>query len=510
MTRIPQTAHSLPKMHRPCKTRGRKDADPQARRPRFCTAKWRSAGHTECKCDLEAIRNWISTKRNAETEMGSAISTDSNGDQPLRYVDGELADVASAYVHVPFCQHKCGYCNFTVVANRQDLVPTYLEALEWELASTLAIPTVMQTIFLGGGTPSFLAVDELDQLLKLIAKWLPHQSTTEFSCEVNPIDCRPEKLQVLRDGGVNRISIGGQSFSNRKLTLLERDHTGEQLTDAIANCLRVFNNVSVDLIFAAPGETLEEWQQDLTGLLESGATHASTYGLTIEKGSNFFGRMLRDDIREVSSVLQREMYELALDRFGMAGWEHYEVSSFASEIPCEAVGLSREVGSGHALDSKANQSAERHSTFRCRHNEAYWLGELWHAFGPGAASFLRNDASEVFELPLVRQVNHRSTTAYLKKCLRRESPIAERDALSWEDYLRERLVFGLRRLQGVQLEDLSRLFAQRVEPFFEPYLDRYIDEGWLQRNSVTGNLQLTHAGLMISDSLWPDLLAPGA
>ncbi len=376
----------------------------------------------------------------------------------------------SAYIHVPFCKYKCGYCNFTLVAGRDDLASDFLTALDLEIERTLATLDVatqsvmLDTFFLGGGTPSHLALPELRRLLEILHSRFTLDTNAEFSCEVNPLDCTPEKLDQLVLAGVNRLSIGGQSFQARKLHRLQRDHSGDQLRESIRRVQANFANVSLDLIFAAPGETIAEWRSDLDATLELRPQHISTYGLTIERGSAFYGQAKRGRIREVEDDLQLAMYELAIDRLTAAGYEHYEVSSFA--LP----------------------------GFQCRHNTAYWLGEPWWAFGPGAASFIGS----------VRSVNHRSTTTYIRRVLAGRSPVAEAESLTAEQALRERLVFGLRRLIGVDLAQLSAIWGSDCESLFQPTLDEYLARGWLTRSG--NHIRLTRVGLMISDSLWPSLL----
>jgi oxygen-independent coproporphyrinogen-3 oxidase len=166
------------------------------------------------------------------------------------------------------------------------------------------------------------------------------------------------------------------------------------------------------------------------------------------------------------------MYEFAIDQLAEQGWEHYEVSNFA--LP----------------------------GYRCRHNEAYWLGQPWWAFGPGAARFLRDPTQG-----WIRSVNHRSTTTYIRKIQSGQSPTSEFDILTREDYVRERLVFGLRRLEGVNLRELDPYnHYGPVESLFEPFLTEFIDAGWLERDH--DQIRLTRPGLFVSDSLWPDLLTP--
>ncbi len=369
----------------------------------------------------------------------------------------------SVYIHVPFCRHRCGYCNFTLVAGRDDLVDSFLDALAIELQQH-GQTTEVDTIYLGGGTPTHLNVRHLRRLFALLSKWFSLAKDGEWSCEANPLDCVDEKLALLRECGVNRISIGGQSFDDRKLSLLERDHRGIDLDSAITASLEYFESVSLDLIFAAPGETLDSWQKDLRSGMSSGVTHLSTYGMTVEKGSAFYGRLSKAQFAEVDEEIQLAMYLSTIDQLTEAGWDHYEISSFAK------------------------------NGRRCRHNEVYWTGRSWLAFGPGAARFVDG----------WRSVNHRSTTQYIRLLQKGCSPTVELEQLSREQCLREKFVFGLRRLEGVDLTWLSQNWGSDVEQKFQPALDEFIERGWLSRSD--SRISLTRSGLVISDSLWPRFL----
>lgn len=377
----------------------------------------------------------------------------------------------SAYIHVPFCHRRCGYCNFTLIAGREQLVDKYLDCLEIELRQKLTAACPVDTIFLGGGTPTYLSPDALSRLLDIISSWLKLETGGEFSCEANPLDCTPQRFELLKAAGVNRISIGGQSFNDEKLKRLERDHTSGQLTQALALANHYFSQTSLDLIFATPLETLDIWFKDLGDALRSPIQHLSTYGLTVERGTQFYNRSLRGELTELDDQLQLEMYAAAIDTLERSGWQHYEVSNFC--LP----------------------------GFQCRHNVNYWGAGSWRAFGPGATSFLfdKNNQSWTFES------NHRSTTEYLKRIQRGQSPVAEVEQLNLEAWIRQRLVFGLRQRHGIDLAQLSMDWGDSIEVLFEPYLTRYLDSGWLERSG--NQLRLTRAGLSISDSLWPDLLS---
>ncbi len=218
-------------------------------------------------------------------------------------------------------------------------------------------------------------------------------------------------MDVLAGHGVNRLSLGVQSFSPSKLQSLDRQHTIEDVTRAIALARPAFPLLSLDLIFAAPGESPDTWQYDLDMAMASHVDHLSTYGLTIEQGTLFWNRRQKGLFSEIDDRTQRSMYEAAIDSLTLAGWEHYEVSNFA--------------GPG----------------CRCRHNETYWLGEAYYAAGPGAARYIDHR----------RESNHRSTTTYIRRVLNGQSPVAETEFVGPEDQAREKLIFGLRRLEGIDL-----------------------------------------------------------
>lgn len=370
----------------------------------------------------------------------------------------------AAYVHVPFCRHRCGYCNFTLIAGRDDLVAAYLDALEIEL-STLGEPRAVDTIFLGGGTPSHLTPPQLERLLALVRHWFPTTPGHEFSVEANPSDVDDSRLDALAAGGVTRISLGAQSFALDKLRLLERDHDATTIHQAVDLARRRNLQVSLDLIFGTPGETVDVWRRDLHAATALGPNHLSTYGLTFEKGTTFWSRRGRGELISLDEERERELYLTAIDELTAAGFEHYEVSNFA-----------RPGG-------------------RCRHNEVYWAAHGYYAAGPGAARYVNGR----------RETNHRSTTMWLARIRAGESPIGEHETLPPEHRAREALVLGLRRLiDGVDVQAFAAEFG------FDPYalggaeLRRLLSTDMLDDRD--GRLRLTREGLLIADWIWGRLL----
>jgi oxygen-independent coproporphyrinogen-3 oxidase len=381
------------------------------------------------------------------------------------FADAVHASIAprSAYIHVPFCAHRCGYCNFTLVAGRDDLVEPYLTAVEREL-SWLGQPREVDTLFFGGGTPTKLRGAQLERLLTIVLRWHPLPAGHEFSVEANPADVDAAAVRLLADHGVTRVSLGAQSFNAAKLRRLERDHQAADIARAVELIRGAGLDVALDLIFAAPDESLGEWQEDLTAAIALEPDHISTYGLTFERGTTFWSRLMHSELARAPEELERSMYATAIDALTAAGFEHYEVSNFARP------------------------------SRRCRHNEAYWSGAEYFAAGPGASRHIAG----------VRETNHRSTTTWIKRVLAGESAVAEREQLPPEDRARELLVFGLRRLAGVDRQWFYDRTGYDLDQMLGPALADCIRHGLLADNGQC--VRLTRDGLFVSDAIWPAFL----
>lgn len=271
-------------------------------------------------------------------------------------------------------------------------------------------------------------------------------------------------VDTLAQLGATRVSLGAQSFRPEKLRVLERDHAAGDIRRVAHRLRQSGMQVGLDLIFATPGETLEQWAADLAAAIALEPNHVSTYGLTFERGTAFWGRRLRGELKDADEELQREMYALAIDRLTAAGFEHYEVSNFA--LP----------------------------RCRSRHNQVYWSGDGYFAYGPGAARYLGG----------VRETNHRSTTTYLHRVLAGESPVAEREELPPEAQARERLVFGLRRMDGVLRREFRVRTGFEVDELADRPLRKFIALGLLADDGE--RIRLTREGLFVSDAIWPELL----
>ena len=370
----------------------------------------------------------------------------------------------SVYVHVPFCRHRCGYCNFTLVAGRDHLVDDYLQALEIEVSQVEGRPEV-DTIYLGGGTPSRLPAKSLGYLLKLLDQRFDLVADGEFTIEANPDDLPGEIESVIGDSRINRISLGVQSFNQDKLKSLDRDHDVAQIDSAIKSVREIADRFSIDLIFAAPHDSLEIWQDDLARGIDSDATHVSTYELTYEKGTLFWNRHHHGELQPADDEICAKYYESTITRLAQAGFEHYEISSFARD--------------GH----------------RSQHNQVYWSGLSYLACGPGASGLIGS----------VRYTNHRSVSRYLNNVLAGESAMEESQSLSARELAVDQLVFGLRMIQGVDLEE----FRHQTKFDAADLIPQQMIDQWSQQGLVTlesQRLQLTGRGLLLADTICSRIL----
>src|SRR5579885_3150829 len=263
----------------------------------------------------------------------------------------------AAYVHVPFCAHRCSYCDFAIAVGRDDLRDRYVEAVTAEVAA-LGRPQPVDTLFLGGGTPSHLSAGQLERLLGALLRWLPPAPGHEFSVEANPDSLDADKVKVLADHGVNRVSLGAQSFHPHLLRALGRDHAADEIPRAVERARARIANVSLDLIFGVPGQAPAEWQADLGRALALEPEHVATYGLTYEKGTPLWKERRRGAVRPLDEEAELGLYARAIDTLEAAGFEHYELSNFARP--------------GR----------------RCRHNAAYWANWAYFGFGMGAARYV--------------------------------------------------------------------------------------------------------------------------
>jgi oxygen-independent coproporphyrinogen-3 oxidase len=375
----------------------------------------------------------------------------------------------SLYVHVPFCVVKCGYCDFnSYVVDDRAVHDLFLDALDAELASEWPGGEPV-SVFVGGGTPSLLDPARFERLFALLARRVPLARCAEVTMEANPESLTVEKAAIARAHGVTRFSIGVQTFHARHLRFLDRAHSAERAEAAFA-ALRDAGatNVSVDLMFGIPGETLDEWRADLERALALRPDHLSCYNLTFEPGTRLHRDLQQGRVAPNDDELDRAMFVHTRDRLAAAGFDAYEVSNFA--------------GRGGP----------------CRHNDHYWLQGDYVGVGPGASSHRRG----------VRWTNLKPVEAWARAVLAGAPAAGSAETLHPRQRAGEAVWLGLRRRDGVDLArvgartgvDARALFASRIE------LQRAC--GWLTVDGA--RIALTPAGLLLADRVSAEYLAAPA
>lgn len=369
----------------------------------------------------------------------------------------------AAYLHVPFCAYQCGYCDFAVAVGQDHLRALYVEALTLEL-QTLGEPQSVQTIFVGGGTPTYLTCEQLEQLLKAINSWLPLTPGGEFSIEATPESLDDAKVAVLAAHGVNRVSLGAQSFQPHLLRVLERIHQPADVPRAVACARRRIPQVSLDLIFGVPGQTLLDWDHDLQAALALQPDHVATYGLTYEKGTRLWKQRRRGQVRALEDEIELSLYEHAMETLEQASFEQYEISNFARP-GC-----------------------------RCRHNQVYWANEAYFGFGVGAARYVMGR----------RELNVRDTRLYLRRVLAGESPTWQSEELSPAERACETLALQLRRTDGIERTAFREQTGFDLDALVGPGLAHHAALGLLCDDGQ--RVRLTRRGRCVADALLVDLL----
>lgn len=365
------------------------------------------------------------------------------------------------YVHVPFCVRRCAYCDFAVDAVREPPLDQWLDAVAGEIRLVARERgwdrrLQLRTLYVGGGTPSLLGTGAMDRLLEAIDPIAGLAEGAEWTCEANPESFTPDLAEDWRRAGVNRLSLGAQTFHADSLRWMGRMHGPEGIERAVRTArAHGFDDVSVDLIFGLPPRLGRDWSSDLDRAIALEPDHVSLYGLTAEEATPL-GRWVREQ-REtlVDEDGYADEYLLAVERMGQAGFEHYEVSNFARP--------------GR----------------RSVHNAAYWTGEPYVALGPGAHSFF----------PPLRRWNERSWETYRDRVIRGELPTAGEETVSDQQRAIEAIWLGLRTVSGLDLDLLGPGQANRVHG--------WVRQGWARNDGTT--LRLTAEGWLLLDRLAADL-----
>lgn len=355
------------------------------------------------------------------------------------------------YVHIPFCTSKCIYCDFYSVATAHDMREAYVDAVMTELHHRWRGGSV-RTVYVGGGTPSALPLPLLRRLLMALP-----EAEEEFTVECNPDDITPELARTLVECGVNRVSMGVQTFSDDRLRFLRRRHSAAQILPAV-ECLRRagVGNISIDLMFGFPGETMAEWQTDLQRAVALGVEHLSAYSLMYEEGTPLTRMMQEGRVEQLDDTVCREMYDTLIDTLHEAGYEQYEISNF-----CKA-------------------------GWHSRHNSGYWSGE--HYIGIGAAAHSYDGTC--------RSWNVSDVGEYVRNPL----GVRETEALDEDTRYNDLITTRMRTRRGVCIEELPPRYRQ----YIISEAQRAIMAGCLALED--GYLRLTRKGLYVSDDVMSDLV----
>ena len=375
-------------------------------------------------------------------------------------------DKISLYIHIPFCAQKCLYCDFPSFARKDHLRKAYIEALNKEIISLREKHNNLEinTIFIGGGTPSVLEADELECLLKEVAK-LNMAKDIEYSMECNPGNLTEEKLEVMKNYGVNRISIGLQAKQDNLLKGLGRIHNYKTFKENFLLAKKVgFNNINVDLMFGLPNQRLNEWEETLREIISLEPAHISAYSLIIEEGTAFYNLYENDKLKLPTEEEERKMYHLAKKILEENGFNQYEISNYAKEGK------------------------------ECRHNLAYWNMDNWIGVGSAAASYINGK----------RIKNISSVEEYINSINEKGEAVEEIINNSKNDNMEEFMFMGLRKINGIDENEFKKRFSMNINDVYGEILNKYIDEGLLIRDS--GRIFLSEKGIEISNIIMADFL----
>jgi oxygen-independent coproporphyrinogen-3 oxidase len=395
--------------------------------------------------------------------------------------------VESLYIHVPFCAQKCAYCAFYSEPSSGDLINRYVAALIREL-ELVAHDLQPRTIFFGGGTPSLLNLRQWEQILRALER-LNLPGAEEFTVECNPATISPDKAKLLRDLGVNRISMGVQSLDEPLLERLGRIHTREMVFKSFDILRRAgFDNLNLDLMFAIPGQTMEIWRATLAEALALGSEHLSTYEVIYEDDTPLFAQLQAGEF-DVDEDLACAMYEDLVARATGAGFRQYEVANFAR-------GEKRSDG---VLENWSNDPSEnQHSStpslhhsipvLACRHNVNYWRGGSFYGLGPSATSYVRG----------VRTKNWSNTQLYCEELEKGKRAIEFREELPPLKRAGETAAFGLRMNTGWPFEEFRRTTHFDLRDEWSAEMNQLVERGWASRDEQ--QFRLTPQGLRFADS----------
>ena len=376
------------------------------------------------------------------------------------------------YLHIPFCVRKCNYCDFFSASGTPKEQADYVSAMIQEIQSyqELSGEYEVQTIFLGGGTPSLLTPEQIEQIFDAIYHIFSVNENAEITMEMNPGIVDIEKLCAMKAAGVNRLSIGLQSAQNEELKMLGRIHTYEEFLETWRLTEQAgFKNRNIDLMSALPGQTMESYEDTLSKVLALEPEHISAYSLILEEGTVFYdwyekGKLDRGAWKLPSEEEEYAMGELTIQRLAEAGMHRYEISNYAK------------------------------SGKECRHNLGYWDRVEYLGIGAGSSSLIKGERFD----------HIRDRKAYIEKIRNGEPILIDREILSVESQMEEFMYLGLRKIEGVSRTDFQNYFGKNVDDVYGEILDKLEEEQLLE---FSGNrIRLTHRGMDVSNCVLAEFL----
>ena len=370
------------------------------------------------------------------------------------------------YIHIPFCRQACHYCNFhftTSLRLKNELVAALLKEINLVKNLAQGENAIIDTLYFGGGTPSILAVDDLQLIFDALHERFVFKDDIEITLEANPDDITTEKLQQWQQTGINRLSVGIQSFSEKELLWMNRIHTATDSLRCIDEIRSAgFTNFSVDLIYGSPLLSNADWKKNVDTVIEKNIPHISCYALTVEPKTALDKMIEQKKKAPVEPEKQAEQFLLLMDWMEQAGYEHYEISNFSRP------------------------------GMRSRHNSSYWQGKPYYGFGPSAHSF---DGKS-------RRWNIANNTLYIQSLQKDIIPFEE-ELLTPTQQLNEYIMTSLRTMEGIDLENITQLFGEKLSSTLEASGEKYLNSKKLEKHN--SKLVLTKEGKLFADGIAADL-----
>lgn len=368
----------------------------------------------------------------------------------------------SAYIHIPFCQQICPYCDFNKYHLKGQPVDDYLKALAKEIQlATEHAPDNVETVFIGGGTPTVLTLRQMEFLLDTINRYLKPSPSAEFTIEANPGTVHYDLLHLMYQNGVNRLSFGVQSFDEKLLKKLGRIHSLRDIYRSIDLARSAgFTNISIDLMFRLPGQSMDQLEDSVEKAVKLDLPHLSAYSLTIEAGTVYDKLYQKNRLSLPDEDMEADMFQLLIDRLTAAGYRQYEISNFARP------------------------------GYESRHNLTYWRNEEYYGFGAGAHGYVKG----------VRYMNVNGVTAYIKQMFELGSAREEEHRVSLKEAMEETMMLGLRLAEGVSKDSFYKRFGIKVEEQYGPQLHHLLNKGLICTDGK--RYRLTPKGIFLGNEVF--------